>query len=88
MTTAAPRKPRDLGPVHLYPERPKALKKGDNVALAANPDDWGRVQEVLPHKVTEPPRYAVVFVSGVRIVQRAELIARFTTETPRKKGRK
>lgn len=86
MTATQPRKPRALGPVHLFPERPKALKKGDNVALAANPREWGRVQDVIPHKLGDPERFAVVFPSGTAIHTREELLARFTSEAPRKRA--
>ncbi|WP_424936645.1 MULTISPECIES: hypothetical protein [Bacteria] len=76
----APR-PKPLGPVHLYPERPKALRKGDNVALALDPDRWGRVADVLPGD-----RYTVAWADGYGIHPRADLVSRFTTVTPRPKG--
>lgn len=82
-------KPKPLGPVHLYPERPKALKKGDNVALAANSEIRGRVSDVVPHRVGDLERYVVAWADGASSVHtRAELLSRFTTETPKPSQRK
>ncbi|WDS51673.1 hypothetical protein SEA_BARNSTORMER_36 [Microbacterium phage Barnstormer] len=88
MIETGARKAKPLGPVHLYPERPKAFRKSDNVADAANPNRWGRVTDVLPHLVGDVPRYAVTWEDGVTTVHaREELLSRFTTATrpPRRK---
>ncbi|WP_067201171.1 hypothetical protein [Microbacterium sp. XT11] len=80
---------KSLGPVHLYPERPKVFRKGDNVAHADNPDRWGRVSDVVPHRVGEPERYAVAWEDGGASVHfRAELLSRFTTTTPKPRERR
>ncbi|WNT44355.1 hypothetical protein SEA_MABODAMACA_37 [Microbacterium phage Mabodamaca] len=85
----APRKAKPLGPVHLFPERPKALAKGDNVALVTEPHLWGRVTDVPPHRVGDVPRYAVTWADGYTTIHpREELLSRYTTETPKPRRKK
>lgn len=80
------KKPRALGPVHLYPERPKALKVHDNVADVEEPSLFGKVTSVVPHRVGEPERYVVAWeLGGSTVARRDELLSRFSTETRKRK---
>lgn len=84
--TAPARKARTLGPVHLYPEPPKKLAAGSNVATS-NGRVHGQVKSVLPGD-----RYLVEFSVEGETVQavkpRRSLRSRFTSETPKPRTRK
>lgn len=80
-----PRKPRALGPVHLYPEPPKTLASGSLVADVADPSRFGKVKTTLPGG-----RLLVDFEGAVApvSVHRSALLSRFTTSTPAPSTRK
>ena len=78
-TSPAPRKPRALGPVHLFPEPPHKLGAGSRVALAIDTARRGRVRTVNPSE-----RLVVEWENGDSTVElRDALVAVFTTETPK-----
>lgn len=82
-----PRRP--LGPVHLYPERPKTLKRHDHVALAEDPRRFGRVVEEHPRLPDLAPQVTIRWDDGEVLVHtRDELLSRFTSTTPAPSPRK
>ncbi|WWV91871.1 hypothetical protein GMYAFLOJ_CDS0041 [Microbacterium phage phiMiGM15] len=86
MTDApAPRKPRALGPVHLYPEPPKKLAAGSLVADVADPRRHGKVKTTLPGG-----RLLVDWEGAVApvTVHRSALLSLFSTSSPAPRTRK